>query len=202
MSRATDVDTEDATEAAQEAAAISTFKQVTGLDPNAEGLGSKIAGAIGAGFGAIKRWVKDFVWGIVIPIYRGFYWIPIILVGTVAVVFLGTDRELGLAGGWPGIADIPLLISSTLIDGVEPAATMILDSVGSINAELVLAVTDNTGLAAFPLLALIQFVELVVLFYLLVSGVRMARSLPGASTLVAGIDVATRPLRAVVGWFR
>ncbi|MHB9286785.1 EF-hand domain-containing protein [Halobacteriales archaeon Cl-PHB] len=162
-----------------------------------KGLWEQIA-SIPAGVSrAVYNWVTGFVWSVVKPLYKALYYVPILLVGAVSVVFLGSDRTLkDTVEGVPGLADIPVLLSQWLIGAAQPLAQSILDTVTSINQGIVVATTTNTGLAAAPLLAGVQIIELGVMLYLLWAGVQLASSIPGVATLFAAGNVATRPFRA------
>lgn len=170
----------------------------------ADAVGDAVGSAGSQVAGAIKGWVRKFVWDIVVPIFKGFYIIPLVLVGVIAFVFLGGDRALKeTVEGFPGLADIPVLVATWIIQATAPIGDAILATAWTINVNLVNAVTHQTGIAAAPLLVLLQSVELGVLAYLLWAGFQAAGAVPIVGPVIeAGTEIVGRPFKAIVGWFR
>jgi len=120
--------------------------------------------------------IKDWVWGLFRDLYSGLMYLPVLLVTVVGAIFLGSDLELARSvEGVPGLADVPILFAELTIDPLQPIGESILKAVRQTNADIVAMVTENTGLAAAPLLGLVQVAELLLLAGLFYGGTSLAR---------------------------
>lgn len=148
---------------------------------------------------SLKKWVLDFVWGIIRSIYKGFYYLAIALVSVVGVLFFGTDHSIEkTVEGMPGLGDLPILLVNVPIRALAPIGEMIIGTVQNINNSLVVTITAQGGPLTAPILAAIQIAEIGLLFYLVWVGATFAATIPGVATLVAGAKVALRPFKAAV----
>lgn len=143
--------------------------------------------------------LKDWVWGIIRDMYKGFYFIPVAIVSIIGAMFLGGDLAVReQVTGFPGFADMPVLVANIFVAAGETVATPILEVVTGTNLMLVETVTAEAEFLAAPLLAGIQIVEIGVLLYLLWTGVTLASSIPGVATVVAAGRVAAKPFRVAL----
>jgi len=125
------------------------------------------------------------------PIYRALFIISVTVVGFTGAIFLGPDKTLGNVSieDIPGLAEIPLWVTSILIDNSEPFADAILKAVLKTNQELVGAAL-GTGPLAPVALTVLQMIELGLVIYLALMLVETAKS-----TIVGSIFLA--PLRVI-----
>jgi hypothetical protein len=140
------------------------------------------------------RIIEIVIEDIVKPLFTGFWRLSILLVGVVGVVFLGENGKVGLGPGLPGIADLPLILSTALIEATEPVGETVLLTISGFNADIVSAL-EGAGLAQFPVLVVVQFAELTLVVFVLV---RLA-DLVGLGAL---LDLVTKPITGLVGRLR
>lgn len=142
-----------------------------------DGVSATLRGAVDTVSDPVGTAVDAVINTIITPLYKGFYLLFAILVALVGVLFLGTDLALGSeVVGFPGLADVPVLVANMAIDALAPVGSTALDGIRGINVQLISVVTGNTGVAAAPLLAALQAIELGVLLYLLMFGYETMRS--------------------------
>lgn len=138
------------------------------------------------------------------PLFKGLYIIPLALVGLVAWIFLGGDRALKeTVEGFPGLADIPVLLATWLVAALEPIGSGILTTISAANLSMVTAIADQSSILTMPLLFTLQAIELGLLLYGIWAGIRLFEAVPVVGEpLVAIGDIATKPFRAIAGRIR
>lgn len=173
-----------------------------GSDGNAGGPGGSPGG--GGGDGINIDIVGTVVDELFRPLFRGFFLIPAALVGAVGWVFLGGDRALtSTVQGFPGLADIPILLKTWLIGALEPIGSSFLAVIREINVSLVTTLVNEGGALAPVLLTALQAVELGILVYVLWAGWQLVGTVPYVGPpLTALTTIVTRPIRELVGVFR
>ena len=138
---------------------------------------------------------------VVKPLFKAFWLVPVMIAAGLGMLFWGSDLRVfqGGVNGFPGLADLPILIASLAIDATAPIGSMILTFIYSTNREIVTAIVNQAGGFAPPLILAYQLVTLGLLLALFWSGVKLASTLPVVSTLVAGAGIVTKPLRSALG---
>lgn len=126
---------------------------------------------------AVDAAVNKVISVIVTPLFKGFYFLFALLAAVVGVIFLGSDLALGSeVNGFPGLADLPVLAGNLFIDALAPVGSAAIDGVGTFNSQMIALATGSSGIAAAPLLVLLQALEFGLLLYLAMLGYSAARS--------------------------